>query len=85
MLGAISQNVSCKSEEVIAKLYCAYIQPHLSTVSVCKLWSTLCKLVANICEGLLEQRVNYSKTDNFIFTSLLVQKREDKMTKCLSS
>ena len=29
MLGATNRNVSCKSEEVIAKLYCAYVRPHL--------------------------------------------------------
>jgi len=29
MLGAINRNVSYKSEEVIRKLYCAYVRPHL--------------------------------------------------------
>ena len=29
MLGAINRNVSYKSEEVITKLYCAYVRPHL--------------------------------------------------------
>ena len=29
MLGAVNRNVSYKSEEVIAKLYCAYVRPHL--------------------------------------------------------
>ena len=29
MLGAINRNVSYKSEEVVTKLYCAYIRPHL--------------------------------------------------------
>ena len=29
MLGAINRNVSYRSEEVIRKLYCAYVRPHL--------------------------------------------------------
>ena len=29
MLGAINRNVSYRSEEVITKLYCAYVRPHL--------------------------------------------------------
>ena len=29
MLGAINRNVSYKSGEVITKLYCAYVRPHL--------------------------------------------------------
>ena len=29
MLGAINRNVSYKSEEVVTKLYCAYVRPHL--------------------------------------------------------
>ena len=29
MLGAINRNVSCKSEEVVTKLYIAYLRPHL--------------------------------------------------------
>jgi len=29
MLGAINRNVTYKSEEVITKLYCAYVRPHL--------------------------------------------------------
>ena len=29
MLGALNTNVSYKSEEVIAKLHCAYVRPHL--------------------------------------------------------
>ena len=29
MLGAINRNVSYKSEEIIRKLYCAYVRPHL--------------------------------------------------------
>ena len=29
MLGAINRNVSYKSPEVIVKLYCAYVRPHL--------------------------------------------------------
>ena len=29
MLGAIDRNVSYRSEEVITKLYCAYVRPHL--------------------------------------------------------
>ena len=29
MLGAINRNASYKSEEVITKLYCAYVRPHL--------------------------------------------------------
>ena len=29
MLGAIDENISYKSEEVIAKLYCASVRPHL--------------------------------------------------------
>ena len=29
MLGAMNRNVSCRSEEVKAKLFCAYVRPYL--------------------------------------------------------
>ena len=37
LLGAINRNISYKSEEVIAKLYCAYVRPHLG--SCVQAWS----------------------------------------------